>query len=234
MEDVALLTDQDEKEDENADYVTLMTIHSAKGLEFPYVYIVGLEENLFPGIQSLSTREDLEEERRLFYVALTRAETKLILSYAESRYRWGNITLSEPSRFIEEIDPELIEKTKKASFRGTTIKEDHGYNPFSGRGAWTFSGDKRYENIQSSRSSQSAQSSSNAQASYPKAQPSDFIPADADEIVAGMRVLHQKFGQGTVVKVEGIGPNKKASVDFDEGGNKMLMLKFAKLSILKQ
>ena len=87
MEDVALLTDQDEKEDENSDYVTLMTIHSAKGLEFPYVYIVGLEENLFPGIQSLSTREDLEEEHRLFYVALTRAETKLILSYAESRYR---------------------------------------------------------------------------------------------------------------------------------------------------
>ena len=226
MEDVALLTDQDEKEDENADYVTLMTIHSAKGLEFPYVYIVGLEENLFPGIQSLSTREDLEEERRLFYVALTRAETKLILSYAESRYRWGNITLSEPSRFIDEIDPELIEKTKKASFRGTTIKEDRGYNPFSGRGAWTYSGDKRYETKSTSR----PQSTS----SNPKASDSDFIPVDADEIQAGMRVLHQKFGQGTVVKVEGVGPNKKASVDFDDSGNKMLMLKFAKLSILRQ
>ena len=120
MEDVALLTDQDKKNDEDDDYVTLMTIHSAKGLEFPYVYIVGLEENLFPGIQSLSTREDLEEERRLFYVALTRAETKLVLSYAESRYRWGNLTLSEPSRFIEEIDQSLIERTRKASFRGTS------------------------------------------------------------------------------------------------------------------
>ena len=222
MEDVALLTDQDEKEEENADYVTLMTIHSAKGLEFPYVYIVGLEENLFPGIQSLSTREDLEEERRLFYVALTRAETKLILSYAESRYRWGNITISEPSRFIDEIDPELIERTKKASFRGTTIKEDRSYNPFSGRGAWTYSGDKRYEKPREESPS------------YPKASPSDFVPVDADEIQAGMRVLHQKFGQGTVVKVEGLGPNKKASVDFDDSGNKMLMLKFAKLSILKQ
>jgi len=191
-------------------------------LEFPYVYIVGLEENLFPGIQSLSTREDLEEERRLFYVALTRAETKLILSYAESRYRWGNITISEPSRFIDEIDPELIERTKKASFRGTTIKEDRSYNPFSGRGAWTYSGDKRYEKPREESPS------------YPKASPSDFVPVDADEIQAGMRVLHQKFGQGTVVKVEGLGPNKKASVDFDDSGNKMLMLKFAKLSILKQ
>ena len=226
MEDVALITDQDQKDDENADYVTLMTIHNAKGLEYPYIYIAGLEENLFPGIQSLSTREDLEEERRLFYVALTRAETKLILSYAESRYRWGNITLSEPSRFIEEIDPNLIERTRKASFRGTTIKEDRGYNPFSGRGAWTFSGDKRYETKSTPRP-QSSQST-------PKASDSDFIPVDAEEIEVGMRVLHQKFGQGTVVKVEGIGPNKKASVDFDEGGNKMLMLKFAKLSILKQ
>ena len=238
MEDVALLTDQDQKEDENADYVTLMTIHSAKGLEFPYVYIVGLEENLFPGIQSLSTREDLEEERRLFYVALTRAETKLILSYAESRYRWGNITLSEPSRFIEEIDPELIERPKRANFRGTTIKEDRSFNPFSSnRGAWTYSGDKRYEKPRHDTPSENrchSERSEEPAKHYPKANPSDFIPVDADEIQAGMRVLHQKFGQGTVVKVEGIGPNKKASVDFDEGGNKMLMLKFARLSILKQ
>ncbi len=232
MEDVALITDQDQKDDENADYVTLMTIHNAKGLEYPYIYIAGLEENLFPGIQSLSTREDLEEERRLFYVALTRAQTKLILSYAESRYRWGNITLSEPSRFIEEIDPNLIERTRKASFRGTTIKEDRGYNPFSGRGAWTFSGDKRYESSQRSQSASRTQEA--PKTSYPKASASDFVFADADEIQVGMRVLHQKFGQGTVVKVEGVGPNKKASVDFDEGGNKMLMLKFAKLSILKQ
>ena len=236
MEDVALLTDQDKKEDENADYVTLMTIHSAKGLEFPYVYIVGLEENLFPGIQSLSTREDLEEERRLFYVALTRAETKLILSYAESRYRWGNLTLSEPSRFIDEIDPSLIERTKKASFRGTTIKEEPRFNPFgSNKGAWTYSGDKRYERPANTTSFRAEQNGvEKSPSSYPKFSPSDFIPADASEIQLGQRVLHQKFGQGTVVKVEGVGPNKKASVDFDEGGNKMLMLKFAKLSILKQ
>ena len=235
MEDVALLTDQDQKEEEGSDYVTLMTIHSAKGLEFPYVYIVGLEENLFPGIQSLSTREDLEEERRLFYVALTRAETKLILSYAESRYRWGNMTLSEPSRFIDEIDPSLIERTKKASFRGTAIKEEHGFNPFSSnRGAWTYSGDKRYEKPREEPRHFDRPQGAEKSPSYPKASASDFIPVDADEIQAGMRVLHQKFGQGTVVRVEGAGPNKKASVDFDENGNKMLMLKFAKLSILRQ
>lgn len=224
MEDVALLTDQDKGNDEDDDYVTLMTIHSAKGLEFPYVYIVGLEENLFPGIQSLSTREDLEEERRLFYVALTRAETKLVLSYAESRYRWGNLTLSEPSRFIEEIDQSLIERTRKASFRGTS-SFDEGVNfsdPFS-------------KSFQTRRDFQkkTTQPSNATPINTPKNNNSDFTAASPDVIDEGMRVLHQKFGQGTVMKVEGIGPNKKATVLFDDCGTKQLMLKFAKLNILK-
>lgn len=224
MEDVALLTDQDKKDDKDSDVVTLMTIHSAKGLEFPYVYIVGLEENLFPGIQTLSTREDLEEERRLFYVALTRAEKKLILSYAESRYRWGNMTLSEPSRFIEEIDQSLIEKTRKASFRGATIKEERNYNPFNkNKSSWT-------STINDSHSGTKA--TSPAQQRQPVAHNVNMSTADASEIMAGQRVFHQKFGAGTVITVEGAGPNKKASVDFDESGNKMLMLKFAKLSII--
>ena len=238
MEDVALLTDQDKKEDENADLVTLMTIHSAKGLEFPYVYIVGLEENLFPGIQSLSTREDLEEERRLFYVAITRAETKLILSYAESRYRWGNLSLSEPSRFIEEINPDLIEKTKKASFRGTTIKEERRYNPFgTNRGSWSESygrretGDDRRNAYGYSERPRVPETPKTSAA--PQASDTDFVPADPEVINVGQRVLHQKFGQGTVVKVEGTGPNKKASVAFDTCGTKLLMLKFAKLNIYK-
>ena len=226
MEDVALLSDQDKKDDENADYVTLMTIHSAKGLEFPYVYIVGLEENLFPGIQSLSTREELEEERRLFYVALTRAETKLILSYAESRYRWGNLTLSEPSRFIEEIDPSLIERTKKASFRGTSsFNEGNNFsNPFS-------------KSFQATREFQKKNNPEKQNTPYinstQKNESSDFVAASPDDIIEGMRVSHQKFGQGSVTKVEGIGPNKKATVIFDECGSKQLMLKFAKLNILK-
>lgn len=236
MEDVALVTDQDKKEDENADLVTMMTIHSAKGLEFPYVYIVGLEENLFPGAQSISTREELEEERRLFYVAITRAETKLILSYAESRYRWGNLTMSEPSRFIEEINPDLIDKPKKASFRGTTIKEGPRYNPFStDRGSsW---GSSRQSDSYSSRTTYGSpvrHSPAPAKPAAPKASPSDFEFVDPEFINVGQRVLHQKFGQGTVTKVEGSGPNKKASVSFDDCGVKMLMLRFAKLSVLKQ
>jgi len=226
MEDVALLTDQDNKDDEDDDRVTMMTIHSAKGLEFPYVYIVGLEENLFPGIQSLSTREELEEERRLFYVALTRAETKLVLSHAESRYRWGNLTLSEPSRFIEEIDPSLIERTKKASFRGTSsFNEGVNFsNPFSKNFQEKREYQKRVEQKQHTPYINNSASTNNS---------SDFVAASPEEIVEGMRVMHQKFGQGNVIKVEGIGPNKKATVVFDECGTKQLMLKFAKLNILK-
>lgn len=258
MQDVALLTDQDQKEDENADLVTMMTIHSAKGLEFPYVYIVGLEENLFPGIQSLSTREDLEEERRLFYVAITRAETKLIISYAESRYRWGNLSLSEPSRFIEEINPDLIEKTKKASFRGTTIKEERGYNPFSSSKGYygtreTEDGRRGYgygtRDTEDGRRGYGygTRETEDGRRSYGYGKPSvpetpkvsaapqdsdaDFVPADPEIISAGQRVLHSKFGQGTVMKVEGTGPNKKASVAFDTCGTKLLMLRFAKLSV---
>ena len=235
MEDVALLTDQDKKDDEDDDYVTLMTIHSAKGLEFPYVYIVGLEENLFPGIQSLSTREDLEEERRLFYVALTRAETKLVLSYAESRYRWGNLTLSEPSRFIEEIDQSLIERTRKASFRGTSsFNEGINFsNPFSK----SFQEKRDYQKKTSSADSPYINKGTNSTTpiniNTPKNNDSDFVAASPEDIEEGMRVLHQKFGQGTVMKVEGIGPNKKATVLFDECGSKQLMLKFAKLNILR-
>lgn len=235
MEDVALLTDQDKKDDEDEDYVTLMTIHSAKGLEFPYVYVVGLEENLFPGIQSLSTREDLEEERRLFYVALTRAETKLVLSYAESRYRWGNLTLSEQSRFIEEIDQSLIEKTKKASFRGTSSFNE-GFN-FSNPFSKNFQEKKEFQRKTSQYDTpyinrdvnNNTHTINNASQNIT----SDFTAASPDEIEQGMRVLHQKFGQGEVLKVEGIGPNKKATVNFDECGTKQLMLKFAKLNILK-
>uniref|UniRef100_UPI0024A9593A 3'-5' exonuclease n=1 Tax=Phaeodactylibacter xiamenensis TaxID=1524460 RepID=UPI0024A9593A len=109
LQDIALLTDADEKKDDDNNKVSLMTIHAAKGLEYPYVYIVGLEENLFPSQLSLNSRSELEEERRLFYVALTRAEKEVNLSYAASRYRWGNLNYCEPSRFIEEIDQQFLE-----------------------------------------------------------------------------------------------------------------------------
>ncbi|MCR5658595.1 MAG: UvrD-helicase domain-containing protein [Bacteroidales bacterium] len=219
MEDVALLTDSEmKKDDPNEDYVSLMTVHSAKGLEFPYVYVVGMEENLFPGILSLSTREELEEERRLFYVAITRAMTKLTLSYAEQRYRYGNLTLSERSRFVDEIDVGLIEQTQKASFRGTT--------PVSGRPFSRFTepqqhGFRKLENTPTARPEESQPTVSQ-----------DFVPSNPELLQEGMRVMHQKFGTGTILSIEGAGANKKASVRFDHAGVKMLMLKFAKLKIM--
>ena len=217
MEDVALLTDNEMKrKDGDEDCVSLMTIHSAKGLEFPYVYVVGLEENLFPGTLSLNTRAELEEERRLFYVAVTRAMTKLTLSYAELRYRYGDLMRCEPSRFIDEIDTSLIEHTKKVSFRGTTSrgtmpeKPQHGFKPISTTG----------------RSTPTHYTSNGTQPA------SDFEASDPALLREGMRVQHLNFGKGTVITIEGAGANKKASVAFDGVGTKQLMLRFARLKII--
>ncbi|MBR4787406.1 MAG: UvrD-helicase domain-containing protein [Bacteroidales bacterium] len=222
MEDVALLTDSEmKKDDPNEDHVSLMTIHSAKGLEFPYVYVVGMEENLFPGILSLSTREELEEERRLFYVAITRAMTKLTLSYAEMRYRYGNLTLSERSRFVDEIDPSLIEQTQKASFRGTSSMGGRPFGRFSEHG---------FRNLPNTPSPKPTVSQPASQSAAPQ---QNLEPSNPDLLQEGMRVMHAKFGAGTVLSIEGAGANKKASVHFDTAGVKMLMLKFARLAIIK-
>lgn len=227
MEDVALLTDSEmQKEEENPDYVSLMTIHAAKGLEFPYVYVVGMEENLFPGVMSLSTREELEEERRLFYVAVTRAMTKLTLSCAEQRYRFGNLTLSEPSRFIDEIDPALIDRPQKATFHGTS-----GYG---GRNRFSRSFNEPehhgFKKIETHTSTDRSQSTGYKTSAMPSAQ--DFEPSNPDLLQEGMRVMHQKFGTGIILSIDGAGANKKATVSFDTNGTKQLMLKFAKLKIL--
>ena len=207
------------KKDDDGDCVSLMTIHSAKGLEFPYVYVVGMEENLFPGILSLSTREELEEERRLFYVAITRAMTKLTLSYAEQRYRYGNLTLSERSRFVDEIDPTLIEQTQKASFRGTSPVSGR---PFSRR--ISEPEQHGFRNIPNTPTTRPTAS--------PTTTPQNLEPSNPDLLQEGMRVMHGKFGAGTVISIEGAGANKKASVHFDTAGVKMLMLKFARLAII--
>jgi DNA helicase-2/ATP-dependent DNA helicase PcrA len=222
MEDVALLTDHEmKKDDPNDDFVSLMTIHSAKGLEFPYVYVVGMEENLFPGILSLSTREDLEEERRLFYVAITRAMTKLTLSYAEQRYRYGNLTLSERSRFVDEIDPTLIEQTQKASFRGTT--------PMGSRTFGRRISEPEQHGFRSIPNTPTTRPTANESAAMPQ----NLESSNPDLLQEGMRVMHAKFGAGTILSVDGAGANKKASVCFDTAGVKMLMLKFARLAIIK-
>lgn len=206
MQEVALLTDADKQEAEDADYVSLMTIHAAKGLEFPYVFIVGLEENLFPSIQSLGTREELEEERRLFYVALTRAEHKVTISYAESRYRWGSLGLAEPSRFIEEIDPAYIETPKKVAVKPS----------YSSVTTDVTSPLKTRKLVRLTDQSGSP-----------------FEASDTDALQNGMWVEHQKFGKGKIIQMEGVGANRKATVYFNAIGNKQLLLRFAKLKIIE-
>ncbi len=214
MQEVALLTDADTPDSEDPDHVSLMTIHAAKGLEFPYVYIVGMEENLFPSIQSLNSRADLEEERRLFYVALTRAMKKVTLSYAENRYRWGTLTISEPSRFIDEIDFAAFDTPKKVSF----IPEE---NRFMTSGS----------DMQGTRDQRHP-----FRKNFKRILPSsgDDLPApgdDTDLIQVGMNVEHARFGTGKVISMEGTGPNKKATIYFQNIGQKQLLLKFAKLRI---
>jgi DNA helicase-2/ATP-dependent DNA helicase PcrA len=213
MQEVALFTDADKDDDDN-DKVSLMTIHAAKGLEFPFVFIVGLEENLFPSVQSISTRTDLEEERRLFYVAITRAKKKVTLSYAESRYRWGQFSFSEPSRFLDEIDEALLDIPHKSALKtapaGNNKPKTDSYYPPSGK--------RNLKPIGSSTSDTTT---------------TDFHPDDTTGLVAGMEVEHPKFGKGKVVAIEGTGPNKKATVFFNSIGNKNLLLRFAKLKILK-
>jgi len=205
MQDIALLTNQDNEDEEDKDKVTLMTIHSAKGLEFPYVYVVGLEENLFPSIQSISTRTELEEERRLFYVAITRAEKHLTLCYAESRFRWGQFTITEPSRFLDEIDESLIDRPKKVSM---------GAKDLFGSSTKTKVPKRNLKSINTSSSDPSFESS------------------DTGGLQTGMKVEHPKFGKGKVMAVEGNGPNKKATVFFNGVGQKSLLLRFAKLKII--
>ncbi|MCK4360887.1 MAG: ATP-binding domain-containing protein, partial [Bacteroidales bacterium] len=190
-------------------------VHAAKGLEFPYVYIVGLEENLFPSIQSLSSRADMEEERRLFYVALTRAEQKVSISYAENRYRWGNLTICEPSRFIEEIDEKYLELPKKTSIHANKFKNDY-FNKNKKSSSLNFRGKKlnKITYIENSHFN------------------NDFLNQVTDKLQTGMKVEHQRFGKGKIISIEGTGSNKKATVFFNGIGQKQLLLKFAKLKIL--
>ena len=219
LQDISLLTDADHDDKGDSNKVSLMTIHSAKGLEFPYVYIVGLEENLFPSIQSIGSRNDLEEERRLFYVALTRAEKAAFISYAETRYRWGNLTMSEPSRFIYEIDPSYIEQPKKV------VNHPSDLNKFR------YTGEELPKKKPVSFNKDRFKKIEGAQYSTSDSEP--FESAEIDRIHAGMQVEHQRFGKGKVLSTEGIGANRKATVFFPAVGQKNLILKFARLKILE-
>ncbi len=216
MQDISLLTDADD-ENKDTDTVSLMTIHAAKGLEFPAVYVVGLEENLFPSQLSVNSREDLEEERRLFYVAITRAEKMLTLSYANSRFRWGNLVNNEPSRFIEELDMKHIEETgvRKPNF-------DFVFN--GGEERWTSDATPKTGGIFSKQPANLKKVASQ--------EVKNFTGDDTSDIQVGMDVEHQRFGIGKVLMLEGNGADRKALIFFQGIGQKQLLLKFAKLKIL--
>lgn len=224
MEDVALLTDNDTDDKEDADRVALMTIHSAKGLEFPYVFVTGMEENLFPGSQSLNDRSELEEERRLFYVAITRAMKRLTLSYAENRYRWGDLIFCEPSRFLDEIRPDCIEMATKHAKASPHIQSNNDFIIKNSIAKKPMPAKETAPLVPRNLKKISKISEKEA--------PAVFDASDAEEIQAGMQVEHQKFGKGKVLNVEGKGPNKKVTVFFQVVGQKQLLLQYAKLRII--
>ncbi len=213
LEDIALATDFDKNIENESDKVSLMTIHLAKGLEFPIVFIVGLEEDLFPSALSLSSRSDLEEERRLFYVALTRAKSIIFISYAQSRYRWGKLIESESSRFLKEIDSEYVEHEQSNDFEL--------YNKFQKKQIrkkpLNFIGLNNKKKLSRVNSSENISNHS----------------TNIISVSEGDKVEHERFGIGVVIKIEGSGGNKSALINFKNSGSKKLLLRFAKLIPIK-
>jgi DNA helicase-2/ATP-dependent DNA helicase PcrA len=240
LQQITLLTDADEK-DPNADTVKLMTIHAAKGLEFGVVFVAGLEEMLFPNALSINTREELEEERRLFYVAVTRAKKKLWISYANTRYRFGSLVQNEPSRFIDELPGQFVDrsyagggsKNQGAGFgNGTAFERMRGWGgkgPESGVGG--------YEDTKKSSAGRKEIPSyltPNPRPQTIEHKPSaDFVASDTSGLQAGQKVEHQKFGFGEVIKMEGAAHNPIATVRFEHNGEKKIMLNYAKLRIVE-
>lgn len=229
LEDVALATDLDNDTGDD-DRVALMTIHLAKGLEFPYVYIVGMEEDLFPSGMSMNTRSELEEERRLFYVAITRAEKQAYLTYTLSRYRWGKLVDAEPSRFIEEIDEQYLETL--------VPQDDYKYKPLIDTDIFGDAVDKsklRQTKPRTGTPPPAHKPSEEQLRKLRKLRPAAKEPEKAMntlDLSAGNEVEHMRFGKGKVLKLEGVGQDRKAEIDFEQGGIKKLLLRFAKLKIL--
>jgi DNA helicase-2/ATP-dependent DNA helicase PcrA len=212
--DVALLTDADEDKNQERNHVTLMTIHSSKGLEFPNVFIVGLEENLFPSQLSLNSRIDLEEERRLFYVAITRAKESCTLSYAASRFTWGQLISSEPSRFIDEIDARFLHFDTPPRGQGRSLGMGFSNQQKSFTGG-----------LNKPLGFGSNMKSVNELKSVNKSQSGNFI--------VGQNVQHDRFGKGKITKLDGVGADQKATIFFPNHGIKNLLLRFANLQILE-
>ncbi|MBL7768363.1 MAG: UvrD-helicase domain-containing protein [Flavipsychrobacter sp.] len=237
LQQITLLTDADEK-DPNADTVKLMTIHAAKGLEFPVVFAAGLEEMLFPNAMSINTREELEEERRLFYVVITRAKQKLWITYANTRYKFGQLQQNEPSRFIDEIPNQYLDRTFAGGGsrnQGANYTQGSAFDRMRGFGA-SEQAEKLYGPPPAKRK--------DTVPAYipPKTAPKivehtpseNFVPSDTSNLQAGQKVEHQKFGFGKVLKMEGSSHNPIATVQFDMNGEKKIMLNYAKLRILEE
>ncbi len=211
LQQITLLTDADKEDPENQDVVTLMTIHASKGLEFPNVFVVGTEENLFPSQMSMYDKDDLEEERRLFYVAITRAEKNVWLTYANHRYRFGQLVSNEPSRFLEELPTEHLDLSKAKKARNKAVTG-------GGMRTTTFVNQKKTSNP-----------------NLTKKTPADpnFKPDSAHDMEQGMKVKHQRFGIGKIELLEGPEANRIATISFGGLGNKKIMLNYAKLQIVR-
>ncbi|HAK10815.1 MAG TPA: ATP-dependent DNA helicase, partial [Chitinophagaceae bacterium] len=246
LQQITLLTDAD-NEEENSDVVKLMTIHAAKGLEFPVVFVAGVEETIFPSGMSINTREELEEERRLFYVAVTRAKHRLWLTYANARYRFGSLVQNEPSRFLEEMPEEFLDK----SYAGGGARNS-GFGNMGlafERMQRGFGGSNDYNDVRDAERKYgpppSKKPAAPSKPSYLPVQPpapkvvehkpsADFVASDTSNLQAGQKVEHQKFGFGVVVKVEGSAHNPIANIQFQLNGEKKIMLNYAKLRIVEE
>lgn len=258
LQDVALLTDADSDGEKDEPRVSLMTVHAAKGLEFATVFVVGLEENIFPSPIAATTMRELEEERRLLYVAITRAEKHCILTNAQNRFRYGKMEFDNPSRFIEEIDPELMEgegMNSRSSFGGFGRRSSYGSDRSSGRGPYgsdggyggrmpwdsksvssQFKADPKpsYTSPKPKPTASAASFSSSLKSASAASSSSSLKPASSSSSLReGCRIEHQRFGVGEVLKLEGSGENAKATVAFAHAGTKQLLLKFAKYTIIE-
>lgn len=237
LQQITLLTDADNEKD-NPDVVKLMTIHAAKGLEFPVVFVGGVEETIFPSGMSINTREELEEERRLFYVAVTRAKQKLWLTYANSRYRFGSLVQNDPSRFLEELPAQYIDKSYSGGASSSNFSGFGSQNGYGGSGNSAQAAAKKYGPPPTRKP---AFKSTALPTQLPKKQQvmehkpqGEFVASDTTNLAEGDQVEHLKFGFGAVLKMEGAAHNRIATVLFKTNGEKKIMLNYAKLRILEK
>ena len=222
-----MLTDQDSENEDEDDKVTLMTVHSAKGLEFDHVFVVGMEEDLFPSSMALSEARGLEEERRLFYVALTRARKTCTVTYAKSRFKNGQTNSANMSRFLREIDSAYVSEDSNLTFgkKETTVSDD-------------FWGEMRENRIKREMLSQSVTNEKKPQSrgnivSVNRATPSVPLSQEAKDLKVGNIIEHERFGRGEVTAIELSGNDRRAFVEFESAGKKQLLLKFAKFNIIE-